>query len=386
MSRRLPARPSITLRSRGARRAVVDHDHLVVTGVRRLRGNIASAAPRPSAPALPNLGACPGKGLVLLWGYLRRSELNGKIPAFSTEAEQASSRPCGHHRRTTWIDYRPACCWFVTTTGKEMSATATGASLPSTSRRPDFTVLLPVHRPPTLLPYATETVLAQSLPNFESFIICDGASEETVACARDFGTAKRWPRLMGPIIIVNIISAFITDSGLNTNGLVAKTNGSIWLGWFYQGSPYLGPQVLAAAYEGAFATFLFGNFYFNPNLWTMTFEFFGSFLVFGLALLYLKIKRYQFVVVLGIAAIAASFQPFYLCFIAGIGLATVRQRLSGFNWPGLDRRWQAIGAVAAVALESGQPVSGCAEPLCRDGADYIVRNSGANHDFQQTHS
>jgi peptidoglycan/LPS O-acetylase OafA/YrhL len=143
---------------------------------------------------------------------------------------------------------------------------------------------------------------------------------------------------------------------------------------------------LAAAYEGAFTTFLFGNFYFNPNLWTITFEFFGSFLVFGLALLYLKIKRYQFVVVLGIAAIAASFQPFYLCFIAGIGLATVRQRLSGFNWPGLDRRWQAIGAVAAVALESGQPVSGCAEPLCRDGADYIVRDSGANHDFQQTHS
>lgn len=42
-----------------------------------------------------------------------------------------------------------------------------------------FTVLLPVHRPPLLLPFSTDTVLKQELADFELFIICDGAPAET---------------------------------------------------------------------------------------------------------------------------------------------------------------------------------------------------------------
>jgi glycosyltransferase involved in cell wall biosynthesis len=51
---------------------------------------------------------------------------------------------------------------------------------------PLFTVLLPVIRPPALLPYAIETVLAQSERDFELCIIGDGAPEETIACARSY--------------------------------------------------------------------------------------------------------------------------------------------------------------------------------------------------------
>lgn len=46
-----------------------------------------------------------------------------------------------------------------------------------------FTILLPVHRPPALLPYAIESVLAQERADFELFIVCDGAPEATVECA-----------------------------------------------------------------------------------------------------------------------------------------------------------------------------------------------------------
>lgn len=53
---------------------------------------------------------------------------------------------------------------------------------------PRLTVLLPVHRPPALLPHAIESVLAQSVADFELMVICDGAPEETVACARSYGT------------------------------------------------------------------------------------------------------------------------------------------------------------------------------------------------------
>jgi len=58
---------------------------------------------------------------------------------------------------------------------------------------PLFTVLLPIIRPPALLPYAIESVLVQNVANFELFVICDGAPPETVACAEDY--ARRDPRV-----------------------------------------------------------------------------------------------------------------------------------------------------------------------------------------------
>jgi glycosyltransferase involved in cell wall biosynthesis len=51
---------------------------------------------------------------------------------------------------------------------------------------PRFTVLLPVHRPPAMLPYAIETVLDQTLADLELFVICDGAPETTVARAQEY--------------------------------------------------------------------------------------------------------------------------------------------------------------------------------------------------------
>ncbi len=51
---------------------------------------------------------------------------------------------------------------------------------------PRFTILLPVHRAPALLPYAVETVIGQSESSWELFIICDGAPAATVEVARAF--------------------------------------------------------------------------------------------------------------------------------------------------------------------------------------------------------
>ena len=49
---------------------------------------------------------------------------------------------------------------------------------------PAFTILLPVHRPPAMLPFAINSVLAQRRRDFELFVICDGAPPETTAVAR----------------------------------------------------------------------------------------------------------------------------------------------------------------------------------------------------------
>lgn len=50
---------------------------------------------------------------------------------------------------------------------------------------PGFTILLPVHRPPALLPYAIASVQTQERQDFELFVICDGAPPETAAFARE---------------------------------------------------------------------------------------------------------------------------------------------------------------------------------------------------------
>lgn len=54
---------------------------------------------------------------------------------------------------------------------------------------PAFTILLPVHRPPALLPHAIASVQAQERHDFELFVICDGAPPETAAVARRHAAA-----------------------------------------------------------------------------------------------------------------------------------------------------------------------------------------------------
>jgi len=55
------------------------------------------------------------------------------------------------------------------------------------------TVLLPVIRPPYFLPNAIKSVLAQTVSEFELFVVCDGAPPETIECAHEF--ARRDPRV-----------------------------------------------------------------------------------------------------------------------------------------------------------------------------------------------
>lgn len=68
------------------------------------------------------------------------------------------------------------------------------ASVPS--QQPTFTILLPVHRPPAMLPFAIASVRAQERQDFELFVICDGAPPETVACAQEFAATDQRIRVI----------------------------------------------------------------------------------------------------------------------------------------------------------------------------------------------
>jgi hypothetical protein len=54
-----------------------------------------------------------------------------------------------------------------------------------------FTVLLPINRPPVMLSMAVESVLAQTVSDFQLAIICDGAPEESVRAAQGFAEKDR---------------------------------------------------------------------------------------------------------------------------------------------------------------------------------------------------
>ncbi len=58
---------------------------------------------------------------------------------------------------------------------------------------PRFTILLAIVRPPLFLPYAIDSVLAQTVEQFELFVVCDGAPPETIECAQE--RARRDPRI-----------------------------------------------------------------------------------------------------------------------------------------------------------------------------------------------
>lgn len=51
---------------------------------------------------------------------------------------------------------------------------------------PLFTIILAVNRPPLLLPFAIESALRQTVQDFELFVVCDGAPEETVKLAETY--------------------------------------------------------------------------------------------------------------------------------------------------------------------------------------------------------
>jgi peptidoglycan/LPS O-acetylase OafA/YrhL len=143
------------------------------------------------------------------------------------------------------------------------------------------------------------------------------------------GALKRWPRLAGPVLVTTLMSCALWNLDLYSHAEVGKIVGSDWLTHFAYGSLDLNalPDTdwAAAIIQGTVTSFIAGDSSFNPNLWTMQYEFLGSFAVFFAAYL---IIRYQSVVtrgavLLAIFGILATHSLLYLPFGAGLALATL---------------------------------------------------------------
>ena len=98
------------------------------------------------------------------------------------------------------------------------------------------------------------------------------------------GAVKRWPRFAGPVLVSTVMSWALWHFGLYFHTEAAKLAGNDWLVHFAYGTPDLrnlpDMRLIAAVRQGVWSTFVSGEDSFNSSLWTMSYEFAGSFAIF----------------------------------------------------------------------------------------------------------
>lgn len=139
------------------------------------------------------------------------------------------------------------------------------------------------------------------------------------------GMAKRWPRLAGPVLVTVVGAWGLIALGWTAYGPVASLTGSSWLlssGDAAAPGTTLVPSLRDAVLEGAIRTFLFGDHSYDSPIWTMRLEFYGSFLVFGLALIMIRARALPpGVTAMGLLActiVASLVQPTLIGFPVGL--------------------------------------------------------------------
>jgi len=153
------------------------------------------------------------------------------------------------------------------------------------------------------------------------------------------GALKRWPRLLGPVMVTVLVSFGLFALGLYQYEAAGKLSGSLWLAQFAGAFRGTIPQVtlMSALKQGAVSVFFRGDDWFDTSLWTMRPELIGSFVAFGISPLFLEAKKtsYWIVIALGcfMALMAHFASPSLVAFIMGTVMAAlVPRRLILSRW------------------------------------------------------
>jgi peptidoglycan/LPS O-acetylase OafA/YrhL len=140
------------------------------------------------------------------------------------------------------------------------------------------------------------------------------------------GAIKRWPRLAGPVLVTTLVSWLLFRLGAYNFAEGDGATGSPWLATFANAFTVpFEPLFWGSVREGAVWTFFRGDSLYDTSLWTMRYEFIGSFISFGLALLVALLPKGRKLLRLGMIAVVFLLcwfaQPFYASFPAGVALA-----------------------------------------------------------------
>lgn len=159
---------------------------------------------------------------------------------------------------------------------------------------------------------------------------------------------KRWPRLAGPVVMVTTLSFLLFQWKFYAFVEAAAITRSPWLHRFafaYE-TPFR-PSLEGALWQGLYATFFTGQSHYDSSLWTMRYEFYGSFMAFGLALLLMAARQPTAkIFLIGIAILLAHHvgDPWYVAFPVGVGLAVA------FKSVDVSLRLAPAAALLAIAL------------------------------------
>lgn len=164
---------------------------------------------------------------------------------------------------------------------------------------------------------------------------------------------KRYPRLAGPILLSVMLSWLLFSSGAYYYEQAGKITGSPWLQQFAL-SP-LKPDAVHfadALKQGLLGALLQFQFSYNSPLWTMSYEFYGSIIVLGLAAAMLAVpaswRQQSGMLLAGAAAIMSWLtDSWYLAFVVGLALAIA---LANRPLPGLLRAKHSGWVLALAGL------------------------------------
>jgi peptidoglycan/LPS O-acetylase OafA/YrhL len=162
---------------------------------------------------------------------------------------------------------------------------------------------------------------------------------------------KRLPRLAFPVLITVLLSYSAFRFGLYSYQPASTLTRSSWLYYFGNASvtPIV-PGLFDALKQGSYRTFFRGDAHYDSSLWTMRYEFIGSFVAFGLALIVQPIERraLRLYMLLVVTALCHYIDAAYVAFPLGVGLAAFlpSQRIA---IPG----WATVALVLAYVYLSG---------------------------------
>jgi peptidoglycan/LPS O-acetylase OafA/YrhL len=129
------------------------------------------------------------------------------------------------------------------------------------------------------------------------------------------GVFRRYFRLLVPVLFSNFLVFILMKLSLFHNveaGIITKST------WWFSDAWKFRPNFFGMLKESFFGVFILDESNYNPVLWTMTYEFFGSFLVFIVAAVF---GRFKYRNLIYFVLCCLLFQTYYMAFIAGLILS-----------------------------------------------------------------
>jgi len=162
---------------------------------------------------------------------------------------------------------------------------------------------------------------------------------------------KRVPRLAGPIFVCVMLSYLLAVAGAYTYREAAAVSGSAWLQKDAFGFTGMEPGFLFALRQAVFGALFAGEVGYDPPLWTMSIELYGSLLVFLLAAAIGATERRRWLLAALMATLSLLFffplfSSYFRAFLVGMALSYLlaRRRIVLPGWAA------AILVVVSLAL------------------------------------